>query len=388
MKDVKFIQRYNLINGNIIRKETLQSFHREVKTAIDNKSIDVTTLNGKACVQMEKRMRDVIAKLRPGEIIKLKTEVIAVTPMMIKEHSKKPAPGKLAKPPDPLKVQVNKAPKKKPVKFEGVQRMKANLSGPDITQDRKPLIDKPAGATPYGFVTSDKRPQKNGPTFVLPGAVGQLLGQIQQFRYEIIIAGETHSSKSELGMQIADAFADIGKDVAVADWESGGMESNDTWNRVQRNIKAGNRKKIHVTDEVPRTVQGLKDLAKYFEVILIDSGSKLDEYSNQWVDELRRDCPNTIWIILMQQTTNGTTRGGMSAEFDAPVVLKSYRPDENDYKKNYAYVYKNRGNPTGAKYMIASKKIVGAPQPPPPVEQDDNSFNYASNEKRTVTIKV
>jgi hypothetical protein len=44
--------------------------------------------------------------------------------------------------------------------------------------------------------------------------------------------------------------------------------------------------------------------------------------------------------LLFQQTEKGGTRGGTSAEFDAPVVLKTYRGDESDYTKNYAYVFK------------------------------------------------
>jgi hypothetical protein len=93
-------------------------------------------------------------------------------------------------------------------------------------------------------------------------------------------------------------------------------------------------------------------------VIALDSGSKLEEVTNAWIDELREEYPDTVWIIMFQQNTKGGTRGGTSAEFDAPVVLKTYRPDQRDFKKNYAHVFKNRGNKTGQYYLIASKQIV------------------------------
>jgi polynucleotide 5'-kinase involved in rRNA processing len=55
-----------------------------------------------------------------------------------------------------------------------------------------------------------------------------MLGNLQRYKLEIIIAGETHSGKSELGKQIADAFVSGGFKVGYIDWEQGGMQSKDT----------------------------------------------------------------------------------------------------------------------------------------------------------------
>lgn len=212
-----------------------------------------------------------------------------------------------------------------------------------------------------GFTAADQAPEQPKDLFRLPGVMGDLLGNMQRYKLEIVIAGETHSGKSELGKQIADAFISIGDDVAWIDWEQGGLHSRDTAESIKRNVSPENRKKLFVSGELPKTLEAVKGLSKQFRVVVLDSGTKLNQMTNAWIDELREECPGTVWIILMQQTVKGGTRGGSAAEFDAPVVLKTYRPDERDFRRNYAYVFKNRGNRTGLYYNIALKKIIPDP---------------------------
>jgi antirestriction protein ArdC len=220
---------------------------------------------------------------------------------------------------------------------------------------------KKKGKKHLGFVTADQAPKAPGKIFTLPGTMGKLLGNLQAYKLEIVVAGETHSGKSELGKQLADAFAGAGHKVAYIDWEQGGMESRDTLDSMVRNVEAANRKRVHVTGDLRRDLDAVKSLASQFPVIVLDSGTKLNEVTNAWIDSLREEYPQTIWIPLMQQNAKGGTRGGTSAEFDAPVVIKTYRPDEKDFRKNYAYVFKNRGNATGLYYNISEKKIISDP---------------------------
>lgn len=210
----------------------------------------------------------------------------------------------------------------------------------------------------FGFMSADRRPKVVKGAFTLPGAIGQILGQLQRYRLSIVISGETHSGKSELGKQIADGFLSIGDKVAWVDWEQGGLESRDTLASIERNISKKNRKKFFVASEVPPTLQAIKALTKQFPVIVLDSGTKLKMKNNDWIDDLRREHPQTVWIHLLQLTSDGKTRGGSQAEFDSPVVIKTFRPDENNYYKNYAKIYKNRGNTTGQIFLIAEQKQV------------------------------
>lgn len=208
-----------------------------------------------------------------------------------------------------------------------------------------------------GFTTADKAPATPADLFTLPGEIGKFLGELQRYKLEIVIAGETHSSKSELGKQIADACISHGLKTCLVDWEGGGLESRDTIASIERNIKPENKSKLYVSSEVPRTIEAIKELHNHFDVVILDSGTKLNQVTNAWIDDLREEYPETIWVILMQQNTKGGTRGGTSAEFDAPIVIYTYRPDQRDQLKNYALLFKNRSNKTGLTYNIAKKKI-------------------------------
>lgn len=229
------------------------------------------------------------------------------------------------------------------------------------TKENSPAVSKPATAL-SGFTTADQAPDQPQNLFRLPGVMGDLLGDLQRYKLEIVIAGETHSGKSEIGKQIADAFISAGHDVAWIDWEQGGLQSRDTKRSIDRNVRPENKPRFHVNSEFPKKLDAVKGLAEKFKVVVLDSGSSLKQVTNAWIDELREQHPDTVWIILMQQNEKGGTRGGSAAEFDAPVVIKTYRPDESDFRKNYAYVFKNRGNSTGLYYNIADKQVIPNPE--------------------------
>lgn len=254
-----------------------------------------------------------------------------------------------------LKKKKSKAVKNRPA----AKRAEKDMPTADKTQrsEQKPAADL------AGFTTADKVPVSQ-PREQLPGEIGAFLQKLQRYKLVIGVVGETHSSKSELGKQIADAFASVGDEVAWLDWEQGGLDSDDTVQSIHRNIKPENRKRIHVTGNLPKTIEAVKGLAKRFKVVALDSGTSLKMHTNAWMDELREQFPHVVWIILHQQNAKGMARGGPSAEFDLPVVIYTYRPDESDYERNYAYLFKSRGNKTGRYYNIAAKKIVSNPDSP------------------------
>ena len=211
-----------------------------------------------------------------------------------------------------------------------------------------------------GFVSADRMPDKPKGTFRFPGAIGEFLGDQQRFRSQIIIEGEYHSSKSELAKQIADAAIEMGMRVALVDWEQGGLDSKDTVDSIARNLKPANRSKLFVSGDVPKTKAGLEQIANSFDIVLVDSGTKVKAMANDWLDDLRMDYPNTIWVILMQRNSDGKTRGGSSAGYNAPVVIFTYRPDKTDYRNNYARMEKNRGNSQTMQmiYNIPARKVT------------------------------
>ncbi len=56
---------------------------------------------------------------------------------------------------------------------------------------------------------------------------------------------------------------------------------------------------------MPRDLEMIKKLSQMFQVIVLDSGTKLNEVTNAWIDQLREEYPDTIWIPLMQQNGQG-----------------------------------------------------------------------------------
>lgn len=340
-------QQYNeWIKGKLVTRDTLAQFHKSVKQAGEK--------------GLAARIAKALKSIKTNEPVRLNIDEKSFTKKVKKKAPKKAK--KLAKKQLAKKVAIEKTigqkvsgqKVSKPVPADPVQR---------TSVDPAPKTSKPTkGKALYGFTTADVQPAVMADTFTLPGEVGKLLGELQPYKLEIVIAGETHSSKSELGKQLADAFVSAGFKTGYIDWEQGGLESRDTQAGLERNVSPENRKKLMITDQVPRTLEAVKSLHKMLDVAIIDSGTKLNEVTNEWIDELRNEYPQTIWVILMQQNAKGGTRGGTAAEFDAPVVIKTYRPDESDYKKNYAYVMKNRGNATGLCYNMASKKIIRNPE--------------------------
>lgn len=352
----KHIRHYNHLNGKVMSKAQLSTFHAALRKDIDAKRIDAHMPLGVECIDVEKRIAAAIKKMGGGTY-PMQCKVVPVDKILeaSKIEAKRKAIARKKKTlagPAPEKVDVQ--PLAEPVKKEEPAKPL-----PFVKKAREPKAAAPAFTLKgLGFVTAAEAPAKPANTFTLSGEIGRFLGQLQAYKLEIVVAGETHSGKSEIGKQIADAFSKAGFTVGYLDWEQGGVGSKDTIESVNRNFSPESKKKIVISGDVPRDLDTIKKLAKMFQVILLDSGTKMNQVTNAWIDELREEYPDTIWVPLMQQNGQGGTRGGAAAEFDAPVVIKTYRGDHGSHTGNYAIMFKNRGNKTGLRYNISSKKIV------------------------------
>jgi hypothetical protein len=344
----KHILHFNSLHGQTITRGKLKKFHDALRADITAKRIDAHVPGGVECIDILKRLSSAIHAMngKYKKIEKLSVQRVKVPKVVI---------------PPVVKKKPKVAPKPKPVPK---QTPKHAAAPKPATPTPAKVVKNLSGI--FGFTTADEVPAESGDTFTLPGEIGKLLGNLQRYKLEIVVSGETHSSKSEMAKQIGDAFVGGGFKTAYIDWEQGGMKSKDTDAGMKRNVSDINRKKLFVSPdknghELPRTLEAIKSLHRYFEVVVIDSGTKLKQITNSWIDELREQYPNVIWVPVMQQNEKGGTRGGSAAEFDAPVVIKTYRPDRTDFTKNYAEVVKNRGNKTGLFYNIASKQIISDP---------------------------
>lgn len=256
-----------------------------------------------------------------------------------------------------------KAPRRKKIKPVDREPIEQKKPFKKVRREKPKHTDpaEPAAASHsiHGFTTADTAPDRPADVFTLGGPIGLFLGEQQRYRLQIVLGGEKSSSKSEMLKQILDAMIDKGFKTALIDYEMGGLASKDTQAGLSRSLKAENRKKLFVSSpDFPATVEAIKGIANKFDVIGIDSGSKLNQVTNSWLDELRVEFPETIWVALMHENSRGTTKGGTAAGYNAPVVIKTYRPDPTNQLRNYAWAEKNRGNQTNRWYIIADKKVV------------------------------
>lgn len=210
-----------------------------------------------------------------------------------------------------------------------------------------------------GFTRADKSAAVTiANTFRLNGELGKFLLDIQPYKYSIVLTGDPHAGKTEFVMQLANGFADIGKTVGAFMLEQGGLESKDTKAAIDRNITDKNKQNVFITGEAAKGINTVKECANKFNVVIVDSWQKLGIPSTKF-DELRHEFPNTIFIVIFQQNGEGGTRGGVSADYDTPVLLKVHKVDST-FKNNYVEMKKNRGNSNslGLKYMVKAKKTV------------------------------
>jgi hypothetical protein len=207
-----------------------------------------------------------------------------------------------------------------------------------------------------GFVSASKVPATPKDVFCLPGEIGKFLQKIQPHKALILIKGTKHTSKSQLAMQLANGFAEMGKPVAYIDYEQGGMESKDTIDSLNRNTSAQGRKLIAIKGFLEKPIPELKEFCKYCGVIVADSVTDLGITADQ-LGALRVEFPKVIWVFISQVKENGAMYGGNKMAHNPTVIIQCHASEKP--QKRYATLEKNRGNDLGVKYAMFDKKIIG-----------------------------
>lgn len=154
-------------------------------------------------------------------------------------------------------------------------------------------------------------------------------------------------------MQLADAFADKGMKVGFYSLEVGANTHIMVRNR-ELYIKPHNLPRIFITEE--GNLADIRESAKLYDVVVIDSWTKLEVNSIEF-DRLRRDFPNTIFIVIFQRTAGNKIRGGTRPLFDAGINIDVVKVDDT-FVNNYAITKKNRYGKAGLKFNITKRKII------------------------------
>lgn len=260
-------------------------------------------------------------------------------------------------------------PKFTPIKFEkkkkglAVPMVSENISQeePEELEEHRVVPSSSIGNSnleklkKLGFVSADNVPKEAANVFVLPNEIGTFLQKIQPHKALILIKGTKHTSKSQLAMQAANAFAENGMPVAYIDYEQGGLECKDTVDSVNRNTTEKGRKLIAIKGFLEKPFEELKSFCKYVKVIVADSVTDLGISADQ-LNELRVGFPEVIWCFISQVKENGEMYGGNKMAHNPTMIVNCHKSE--DPRLRYATLEKNRGNDLSLIYSVYYKKII------------------------------
>ncbi len=210
-----------------------------------------------------------------------------------------------------------------------------------------------------GFISANSAPQEAKDIFVLGGEIGKFLQKQQPHKALILIKGNKHSSKSQLAMQIANAFGEQHTPVAYIDYEQGGIESKDTVDSINRNTTEAGRKYIAIKGYLENPFEELQGFCKVVKVIIADSVTDLKITADQ-LNYLRTKYPKIIWCFISQVKENGAMYGGNKMAHNPTSVI--HCSSHQDPKQRFATLEKNRGNDLTLKYSMFYKKVVNEPK--------------------------
>ncbi|MDF9795383.1 nucleoside-triphosphatase THEP1 [Catalinimonas alkaloidigena] len=198
------------------------------------------------------------------------------------------------------------------------------------------------------------------------GDIGKLLGDLEKYMLALTIEGDQGAGKTRFTYQLANAFAGSGFNVGVFSLEMGD-KSDVVRKMINSYISKPNRSRVQLTGKASEGIQSIRKHAKHFDVVIIDSWNKLDTDSSEF-DKLRKDFPDTIWVVIFQRTTQGMIRGGTAPLYDAGINLEAVKSDAG-FEHNYVQATKNRYGETFIPYSIATKKIIQPKQDNKPTEE-------------------
>jgi nucleoside-triphosphatase THEP1 len=318
-----YISKFLSLDGKVVSKAQVEKLTKALQADIRSSRINAKDRFAEEVILIQNKLVDLYNRMKSETKVQLTEETVRMLKQAFKPIAPKPRP--------------IKKPETDPVR-----------------RHSQPAAKKQHSNVLNGFTAANQTPEKAKNVFRLPGPIGQLLQDMQTFKYAITLTGDYGAGKTTFVYQLIDAFAAAGKEVGVFSLEQGGMESKDTVNLVNKYIKPQNRPKVKITGEADQGIETVRSLANQFDVLVIDSWGKLEADIKQF-DKLRSDFPQTIFVVIFQKNSQGTARGGPAAEFDGSVVLDAVKVD-NSFVNNYILPRKNRGNTTNVHYNIASQE--------------------------------
>lgn len=323
-----------LISGTVSRKETT-AFINDISSARkknDSEALDKIYLKAVKLHNSIGKSAFVKVNLKDKSFAKL---LAAATYLPVKEKSRYRTTKK-----------SDKIPSKKPASRPAAKR-------PSKTPVGKQKLPETLGSL-FTNIASPPAPLSgvNREIVKLPGDLGKFLGEIERLQYALLLRGDKGAGKTRLTYQLMNLFASQNYSVAAFTLEI--MKESDLVRRMmEAYILPENRKHISVASEAPNGIDTVREAAKYFDVVVIDSFTKLNCPQIE-LDKLRNDYPNTYFIIVFQSTVAGTARGGSAAEYDAGAVLQVGSGGMAIFEKNRYATDESQGKI----YSVFDQKLI------------------------------
>jgi len=346
LKSVPLIKRYIALDGEFNSKEKVQKLYTDIARFLDKTKGD----------KYEANLLEIAARLKKyldNNENKLSIDEATLGSILWAKYARKAlTAGKLAK--DAISRQYQKA---KPHIQSISKKVKDKTSEAYHKLDEKlkqKEVENLKGVEEM-FVTPTIENCFKLPTIELKGDLGKLIGKIEQNKLAISLEGDQGAGKSQLMFQLADAFSEVGKNVAVFSLEMP-VDSIPAITFINQYVSPANKNKIKWANEAPEGLLSIKKAAEFFDVIFIDSWGKLKVKSEEF-DNLRKEHPNTIFIVIFQRTTGNKIRGGTEPLYDAGINIEVVKVDDT-FVNNYAKTTKNRYTTSGLKYNISKQQLI------------------------------
>jgi len=199
----------------------------------------------------------------------------------------------------------------------------------------------------FGF-TSLNKPRKKIKTHRLNGHLGEFLGEFDRNQYTIALRGDKGAGKSRLLYQLVNSFASKLYNCAIISAEMS-PESLIVQRYIDQYVKPANLKRINITGE-KQTFESLNRICKIFDVVALDSWTKMEGLTQFDLDRLQKENPQTIIVSIFQSTTGKVARGGNMVEYDCGTVIHVHEGGK-------AICEKNRYAPTDKTYNVFTQKF-------------------------------
>ncbi|MEH0157357.1 hypothetical protein V6R21_24810 [Limibacter armeniacum] len=183
----------------------------------------------------------------------------------------------------------------------------------------------------------------NSQLIYLDGDIGKFLHAVERKEYALVLRGVKGAGKTRFLYQLMNAFAKKHFKVAYFSLEID-RNSKLVKSMTDAYIQKGYQPKVYITSDAPNGMQDIRKAAKQFDVVAIDSFSKIKGVKQEDFDKLRKEFPNTFFLVIFQSTTGGTARGGLMSEYDAQAVIQIEKggiavAEKNRYSEGEDYKY-------------------------------------------------